>query len=106
MNPVWDWITGGIVRLLVALKLAAATIVGRVLSAYGLSLVTFDALLPDLKAFVTQHVAGMPAESMAVLGALGVGQVMSWILSALTIRMAWKVFIIPKSVADTMGAGT
>jgi len=104
MNPIWEWITGGIVRLVIALKLAAAGLFGRILAAYGLTMVTFNAVLPNLKAFVSDRVSGMPAEAMNFMGAIGLGQAMSMILSALTIRMAWKVFIIPKSVADSMGA--
>jgi len=103
MSQVWEWITGGIARLLVALKLAAAGIVGRVLSTFGLTMVTFEALLPNLKSFVQQYTSGLPAEAMNFLGAIGVGVAMSMILSALVVRMAWKVFIIPTSVANQLG---
>jgi len=27
------------------------------------------------------------------------------VFSALTVRLAWKVFLVPKSVADAMGGG-
>lgn len=100
---IWGWIVDGIARLLVQLKLAAAGIVGRVLATMGLSVVTFQSVLPNLKAFVMSHVSGISGDALQLLGYLGVGQAMSMILSALTIRLAWKTFIVPKSVADSLG---
>jgi hypothetical protein len=106
VSQVWVWILGGIARLLIAIKLAAAGIVGRVLATFGLTIVSFDVLLPKLKAFVLQFISGMPAQMVDFLGAIGLGQAMSMIFSALTIRLAWKVFIVPTSVADALqGAG-
>ncbi|MGN5774281.1 hypothetical protein ABVB18_21915 [Xanthomonas citri pv. mangiferaeindicae] len=35
---------------------------------------------------------------------MGIGTAMSMVLSALTVRMTWKVFLVPKSVADSLGA--
>lgn len=102
-NVVWAWITGGISRLMTAIKLAAAGIVGRILSTFGLSIVSFEAILPNLKSFVMQYVSGLPSEALNLLGALGVGQAMSMILSALTVRLAWKVFIVPTALADQLG---
>lgn len=104
---VWQWIVDGIAKLLIALKLAAAGIFGRILATFGLSMVTFDAVLPNLKAFVLQYTSGLPAEALNFLGAIGLGQAMSMIFSALTIRMAWKVFIVPTStVASLTGGGS
>lgn len=105
MGPVWTWITGGIKHLLGAFKLAAAGIVGKVLGTFGLTMVTFEALLPNLQQFVMGYVAGMPADALNMLGALGIGKAMSMILSALTVRMAWKVFIVPTAVANSIGGG-
>lgn len=105
MSQVWEWILGGIARLITALKMAAYGIAGRVLAGFGLSIVSFETVLPNLKSFVSQHVSGLPADALNFLGAIGLGQAMSMILSALTVRMAWKVFIVPKSVADSLGGG-
>ena len=99
MGAVWEWITKGIGFLLGSFKVMAATIVARILATFGLSLVTFKGLLPQLKTFVTQFISGFPAEVLNFLGTIGLGQAMSMILSALTIRMAWKIFIVPTSVA-------
>lgn len=102
---VWTWIVNGIARLLVQLKVAAAGIVGRILATFGLTMVTFDSVLPNLKSFIVQYTSGLTSEALNFLGAIGVGQAMSMIISALTIRLAWKVFIIPKAVADNLGGG-
>lgn len=105
MGMVWGWITGGSGHFLALLKIAAASIVGRVLATFGLSLVTFKGILPSLKAFVVQFISGMPADALQFLGAIGLGQAISMVFSALAVRMAWKVFLVPKAVADSLGGG-
>jgi hypothetical protein len=103
MNQVWKWIIGGIGHLLAGLRDMAAGMVGKVLATFGLSVVTFNGLLPQLKSYVTQFMGGMPPEAMALLGYLNVGVAMSMILSALAVRMAWKIFIVPTAVANQLG---
>jgi len=105
MGQVWTWITGAIAHLLGALKIAAAGIVGKVLGTFGLTMVTFEALLPNLQSFVMGYVSGMPADGLNMLGALGIGKAMSMILSAITVRILWKVFIVPTSVANAIAGG-
>lgn len=103
---VWNWILNGISRLLLGLKLVAAGIVGRVLATFGLTMISFNAVLPNLKGFVLQLVGGLPAWALNLLGYLNVGVAMSMVISALAVRMAWKVFIVPTSVADAIQGGT
>lgn len=105
MGMVWEWITGLVSQLLGGLKMAAAGIVGKILSTFGLSLVTFKGILPSLKAFILQFISGMPADALQFLGAIGLGQAISMVFSALTVRLAWKVFLVPKAVADSLGGG-
>lgn len=102
---VWSWIAKAIIHLLGSLKDAAAGIVGRVLATFGLTTVTFQAVLPNLKAFVMQYVGGIDGAAMQLLSYLGVGTVMSMVLSALTVRLTWKIFIVPKTVADQIAGG-
>jgi hypothetical protein len=102
MGKVWEWITGGIAHLIASLKLAASTLVGKVLGAFGLTIISLEALLPPLKAFVLSHVQAIPPQVMQLVGALGIGEAISMILSALTVRLATKTMIVPKSVADTL----
>lgn len=105
MSWVWDFLLKHVGHLLAGLRDIAAGIVGKVFATFGLSLVTFNGILPSLQSFVQGYVSGLPASALQLLGALGVGTAMSMILSALTVRMAWKVFIVPKSVADSLGGG-
>ncbi|KRG64259.1 hypothetical protein ABB26_08745 [Stenotrophomonas humi] len=107
-NPgamVWGWIIDGVKHLLGKFKDAASGIVGKVLSTFGLTTITLEAVLPNLKAFVLQYTGGITGQAADLLGYLGVGTAISMILSALTVRMAWKVFIVPKSIADQLTGG-
>lgn len=87
------------------LRLAAAGIVGQVLSTFGLTMVSFNSVLPELKSLLAAQVAGLPGWATNLIGALGIDVAMTIIVSALAVRMAWKVWIIPKSVATQMGVG-
>lgn len=104
MSQVWEWIMGGIAHLVGAIKLAAAGIVGRVLSAFGLTMVSFNTLLPSLKAYILNLSGSLPAQYIEFMGAIGIGTAMSMILSALTIRLAWKVLIVPKAAVAALGS--
>ena len=105
-GPVWDWITGAIGYFFGALKLAIAGIVGRVLGTFGLSLVTFNGILPNLKAFFADYVNSLPPALLQLAGAVGLDVAMSMIVSALTVRMTWSVFVIPTSVKQQLEAAT
>lgn len=98
-----DWIIELVLRILTGLKLIAATIVGRVLATFGLSIVSAQALLPNVKSFVMDQVAGLPSQIVAFFGAVGGDIAMTMILSALTVRLAWKVFLMPTAVAQGIG---
>lgn len=106
MGMISDWITDATTSLVGKLKDAAAGLVGKGLATFGLTTVTFNALLPKLKEFVMQFIGGIDGPAWQMLNYLGVGICFSMIFSALTVRMAWKVFIVPKAVADQLGAGS
>ena len=93
-------------HLLSGLKAAAAGIVGKVLSTFGLTMVSFNSLLPQLKSLLSEQVAGLPGWAINLIGALGLDVAMTIVVSALSVRMAWKVWIIPKSVATQLGVGS
>lgn len=102
---VWNWITNAIGLLFNTWKEAAGALVAHALGFFGLTLISFNALLPQLKAFVLQYVGGLPSWAHDLLGYLGVGIVMSACFSALTIRLSWKVFIVPKAIAQSLQGG-
>lgn len=93
-------------HLFKGLKDAAAGIVGKVLSTFGLTMVSFNSVLPQLKSFLAAQVAGLPGWAINLISALGIDVAMTIVISALSVRMAWKVWIIPKSVANQLGAGS
>lgn len=102
---IYTWIKDAVAWLLGSFSVALPSIVGKFLAAFGMTMISFNAVLPNLKAFVVQYTAGMPAEAMNMLGALGVGQAVSMVVSALTVSWGAKMFIVPKSVADNLAGG-
>lgn len=104
-NAVWGWITGGASVFVSLIKGAVGIMAAKVLATFGLTMISFNVLLPQLKAFVLQYAAALPPEAMNFLGAIGLGKAMSMVFSALTVRMASKVLIVPTSVASQFGQG-
>lgn len=102
MGKVWEWIIGGVGHFLSALKLAAAGIVARVLGAFGLSIVTFNGILPDLKDMLSGYMSALPPAVVQLASAVGLDVAMTMVVSALTVRMAWSVFVIPTSVKNQL----
>lgn len=102
MSVVWDWITGGVNFLVGSVKVGIGSIVARLLGAFGLTVVSFNSLLPNIKAFIQNFISGIPAEALNLLGALGVGQAMAMIASAYVVKLAWRVWIVPTSVANNL----
>ena len=99
-DSVWNWITGGIRHFFGYFGTIAHSLVVKILGTMGLTMISVKAVLPQLKAFVLQYAGGLPPEAMQFLGAIELGTAMSMVFSALTIRMALKVFIVPSAVAD------
>jgi hypothetical protein len=79
-----------------------AAIVMRVLGAFGLTMVSLNSVVPSLKAFLMQYASLLPPKATAFLSAIAIDVFMTMILSALAIRLAWKVLILPKSVANSL----
>lgn len=101
-NQVWDWIIKGIKKFFFFFTGAVGGLVNKVLATFGLSLVTFNGLLPDLKSFLSGFLDDLPPTVLQLASAVGLDVAMTMIISALTVRMAWSVFIIPTSVRDTL----
>lgn len=105
MGMVADWITDLVGAIWDKAKDVVGGLAGKVLATFGLTTVTWTSVLPNLKAFVASYASGLSGDTLQMVGYLGWAEVVSMICSALTIRLAWKVFIIPKAVADTLGGG-
>lgn len=104
LSLIGDWIGFASEKIFGLFKIGATSIVSRVLGAYGLSLVSVNALLPQMKAWLAPYITGLPAPALQLLGAVGADVVMSMILSALTIRWGHRMIMMPTSVAQQLGA--
>lgn len=106
MTAIGEIIAGFAGKVFNVFKAGAAAIVTRVLGAFGLTMVSLNSVVPSLKAFLMEYAAMLPAKATAFLSAIAIDVFMTMILSALAIRLAWKVLILPKSVANALpGAG-
>lgn len=84
--PLVAWIAslwGGLMRI-------APSLVGQVLIALGVSVVTYSGVSTSiawLKAQALNSINGLPADLVSLLAYLGVGQCISIIFSAMVVRM-------------------
>ncbi|WP_342315400.1 DUF2523 family protein [Lysobacter sp. FW306-1B-D06B] len=105
MSAIGEIIAGVAGKIFNVFKVGAGIIVARILGAFGLSLVSLNAILPSLKDYLTSYANLIPPKGLEFLGAVGMDVFMSCVLSALTIRLATKIFILPTSVANQLPGG-
>ena len=83
-----------IAALVGALVSAAGTLVGQILVSLGIGYVSYTAIDTSIgwaKAFTVQHLQSVgAANTLAVMGALHIGQCISILSSALVVRMTLK----------------
>lgn len=80
-------------NLVGGLKLAAGFIGARILAALGLAYVTYQAVLPDVKAFLNGYLNQLPTVVRELAGALGVDVFMILILSAYVAKIGTRAFL-------------
>lgn len=80
-------------HLINALKTAASLFVARVFAAFGLTIVTYNSVLPEVKDFVASYSTGISGSTRELLGALGVDIAMTMILSAIVARVGMRAFV-------------
>ena len=98
------WVVELVERFFVRASEVGTTVVSKMLAGFGLTVVTVQSLLPDVKGFVTQYVSALPPQLLDLFFAVKADVAMSMILSALTVKMAWKFFVVPKAALP--GGGT
>lgn len=95
---MWEKLTATLVgfssHLLGGLKLAASFIGARILAAMGLTFVSYNYVLPDVKSFVGQYLTALPTTARELAGAMGVDVFMVMILSALAARVGMRAFLV------------
>jgi hypothetical protein len=92
------WIMELVERLFVRAGEVGTSVMSKVLAGFGLTVVTVQSLLPDVKAFVTGYVTALPPSLLELFFAVKADVAMSMVLSALTVKMAWRFFVVPKGV--------
>jgi len=77
-------------------------LVAKLLGVFGLTVISMNAVLPDLKSYLSQYANSLPPVVLEFASAVGLDVFMTLVISALSIKLASKVFIVPKSVADNL----
>lgn len=94
-------------KLIAGLKLAAGFIVARVMVALGLSFVTFQAVMPDIKAFIVGKTAGLDPRVIEFFGYVGFDVAITLVVSALVAQIGMRAFLAMTSQVQgwIQGAG-
>lgn len=92
------WVSG----LISALKLAVSAFVARVFAALGLSWVSFEYVLPNLKQWLIDRAAVLPPDAVAFLSAIGLDIFMVMIISAYVARIGLQVFLVSTAKLEAM----
>ncbi|HHA2385815.1 DUF2523 family protein [Stenotrophomonas maltophilia] len=103
MSMIWEWITRGVNLVWTVLFGGIGRIVTKTLSTAGITLVSVNQLLPVLKTTIANYVGSLPDTAHNFLGAVGFDVFMTMILSALSVRFAFK--LIPMSTAQAQQLG-
>lgn len=101
---VWDWIKRGIGLLWEVFFGGIGRIVSKVTATLGVTFVSVNSLLPDLKTFIFGYFAGLPSWAQNFIGAVHFDVFITMIISALSVRFAFTVIPMPTSVAQQLGA--
>lgn len=88
--------------LIVFLKTAASFIVARVLAALGLTFVSFEYVLPEVRSYVVDKASFMPQAMSDVMGAVGLDVFMTLILSAYVSRVGMRAFLVGVTQLERM----
>lgn len=96
-GDIETWLTKGANLIISTLKVAASAIYARVLSFAGISWVQFEAVMPEVKAWLADQASGLPPEATDFLGACGVDVFMVLIISAIASRIGWQVIAMATS---------
>jgi len=100
---IWEWIKRGANFLWTVMFGGVGRIVSKVLSTAGITLVSINQLLPQLKSAITDYFSGLPDWAHNFVGAVGFDVFMSMVLSALSVRFMFKVIPMPTAQAQQLG---
>ena len=97
-NIIVKWVG----TLITMLKLAASSLVGRVMAGLGLTFVSFTYTLPAVKSWLAEQASGLGSQAQQLLHAAGVDVFMTLIISALVARIGMKTVLMLTSQLDAM----
>ncbi|MBH1506244.1 MULTISPECIES: DUF2523 family protein [Stenotrophomonas] len=100
---IWGWITRAINLVWTVLFGGIGRIVSKVLSTAGITLVSINQLLPQLRSVISNYIGSLPDWAHNFVGALGFDVFMSMILSAISVRFMFKIIPMPTSAAQRLG---
>lgn len=100
---IWEWIRRGANALWTVMFGGVGRIVSKVLSTAGITLVSINQLLPQLKSAITTYFGGLPDWAHNFIGAVGFDQFMTMVLSALSVRFMFKIIPMPTAQAQQLG---
>lgn len=75
-----------------ALGMSMSGLIGRALLALGIGYGTYNFVMPSFVAMVQGQLSGLPGTMIAVLGAAKVDVAVTIIFSAISVRMASRIF--------------
>lgn len=100
---IWEWIKRGVNLIWTVMFGGIGRIVTKGLSAAGVTLVSINQLLPQLKTAISTYIGGLPDWAHNFIGAVGFDQFMTMILSALSVRFMFKIIPMPTATAERLG---
>ncbi len=103
MSSIWEWITRGVNLVWTVLFGGIGRIVTKALSTAGITLVSVNQLLPQLRSAIADYFSGLPDWAHNFIGAVGFDVFMSMILSALSVRFMFKIIPMPTAQAQQLG---
>lgn len=89
-------------KIVTGIKVAAGFIVARAMAALGLSWVSFEYVLPDVKAFLIDKAQLLPASAVAFFSAIGLDIFIIMIVSAIVAKVGLQVMLVGANKLQTM----
>ncbi|MCC8363254.1 DUF2523 domain-containing protein [Lysobacter sp. A6] len=90
--------------VITGLKVAASAIYARVMSFMGLSWVTFNQAMPEVKSWLADQASSLPTQATDFLGACGIDIFMVLVISAIASQIGWKVMLVAtEKLAELQG---
>ncbi len=105
MSAVGEMISGVAKGIFNVFLTGVPLLITKVLSAMGLTVLSLNTILPTAKNFVQNYIVQLPPKLLELAAAVGIDVAVSMVISAAVVKVSFKVFIVPTSVADQLRGG-